>query len=660
MSFNAKDIYSKYFDLTQNLKSSSIDDLPNLYSNTYSFLNNYIDSYLGEGKSKLKELDRSQKTGLVDVVGKINNSLIDTSKKFISNDLPDLFASDYNKQIDFLRDKVGIKSLNNINNKKMAGALDVKTLKNSYINNLVQNLEYTENGIEQKLEFINKFLGINLEDETQNIAKTFKPRITLPQKLIPENEKKHDEIIKQLNNKYNGMISLFQNETDKLFKGEITENKLINNFTNKLKEFYPTGKVPIIFTKKNGETGLRHNELNWYVETWNQYTKQTSTNFATLTTARISGNDIVEWLNYYLGCKICAPYIGKKYSISGNSKQYPALGITPSVHTFCHCLLVVSPQIEKGKVVETVQREKINDVLKNPVIITPKDARAKLLKPVKKIDEIKEVEKKKEEVIKEQVKEIEKNIKKKKDISVPKEIDLYEDMKKKLSKENFKKLNDNIKNLKKIFKFKNDIFKNEELFDLVSMDSIAENYFGKDFVNARDKVLQMWTGSSEGGYSLKLQNEIKKNSKLKSLVENSMDRDKAKTWGDEKINTFGKEINSDYVINEYNFTQMILKKVFGNQKTIKLYRGLNLQSELYNSIKAEEDRLIISHPLNSYSINKSSGADFSAGRNGYLINEEIETKKIFSFIGMSPYYVRGEFEFVVLNKNVKGLKKNIV
>jgi len=55
--------------------------------------------------------------------------------------------------------------------------------------------------------------------------------------------------------------------------------------------------------------------------------------------------DIVEISDHNTACPICSPYEGKKYSISGKSKEYPKLDMQWPIHPNCRHALLPRPDL---------------------------------------------------------------------------------------------------------------------------------------------------------------------------------------------------------------------------------------------------------------------------------------------------------------------------
>lgn len=87
----------------------------------------------------------------------------------------------------------------------------------------------------------------------------------------------------------------------------------------------------------------------WNLKSYSEMLARThlikANNEATINRALDFDIDILEVSSHNTECTICLPYEGKKFSISGNSKEYGKLEITPPYHPNCKHSLMPRPDL---------------------------------------------------------------------------------------------------------------------------------------------------------------------------------------------------------------------------------------------------------------------------------------------------------------------------
>ena len=104
---------------------------------------------------------------------------------------------------------------------------------------------------------------------------------------------------------------------------------------------------------KNGDP-IRYKPQT-YAEMVARVKLQEASNIAALNTAQEVGTDLVQWSAHNTKCQICAPYEGKIYSISGNSKVFPKLTAVPPLHP--NCLHTMTPVFEEALVLDGTYKD---------------------------------------------------------------------------------------------------------------------------------------------------------------------------------------------------------------------------------------------------------------------------------------------------------------
>jgi hypothetical protein len=325
-------IYSDY--LSDIKRYNEIENIRDIYRITQEA----VENIWGKMPKNLKGINTKDLDYLVDITKKIKNRSVFYGLQIFDNKVKYDFKNNFNKVVDFLR-RAGVVGLKKIYLKNILKAEDYKILRDSFVNGIVQKVEYVKANIEQKVSFIKDYLGIDFNKEDIDIKKIYKPKITLPQRIgVGEKDKK---IIKVYERKYADFQKFFKKEGAKLIEGVINIKELNKKMFIKLEEFYPTGKVPYLYIDKYGRLNVKNVNLNWYSELWTNYIKQTSYSFSTIANAKLAGQDLVKVVNYYYGCSLCEVHIGQIYSISGKTPGYPILEWSPPYHPFCHCLIII-------------------------------------------------------------------------------------------------------------------------------------------------------------------------------------------------------------------------------------------------------------------------------------------------------------------------------
>lgn len=94
------------------------------------------------------------------------------------------------------------------------------------------------------------------------------------------------------------------------------------------------------------DRGGRQWTLKRYSEMVTRHHIIKSGNEGTINRAAEFNVDIVEVSTHGGSCKICTPYEGRKYSLSGQSKQFPKLDLYPPYHPNCRHSLLLRPDLQ--------------------------------------------------------------------------------------------------------------------------------------------------------------------------------------------------------------------------------------------------------------------------------------------------------------------------
>ena len=148
-------------------------------------------------------------------------------------------------------------------------------------------------------------------------------------------------IIKLLRNTQQINIKEYQiNEAIKngyIEKGTIQES--IKQLQRQLLSAATEGKYITIINKNGAEM---HFQIDTYAELVARTKLQEASAQAVLNTASVAGSDLVQVSAHNTPTKICIPFEGKIFSITGNNKDFPKLSESPPYHPNClHTLTVV-------------------------------------------------------------------------------------------------------------------------------------------------------------------------------------------------------------------------------------------------------------------------------------------------------------------------------
>lgn len=243
--------------------------------------------------------------------------------------------------------------ITNLENNKTADNKKLRQLKRELDKLLkeTQSLMATNIKLEVKL-------GANSVDSAINklTGETLTPnRLNTPglQDLINENALNFKSAVNYVNREINTMVREAQKLTDKI---NVIDTANRAEFEAELKRKMTEAGVVAMKT-----TDGKNLQLDKYVKMATQTTLKIARNKGVIEQCKVRGIDLVKMSEHFPTCSICTPLQGRVYSISGDSKEYPALSIPFSggyevVHPNCkHSFMPYLPEYLPK---ETVEKDK--------------------------------------------------------------------------------------------------------------------------------------------------------------------------------------------------------------------------------------------------------------------------------------------------------------
>jgi len=159
-----------------------------------------------------------------------------------------------------------------------------------------------------------------------------------------ENGKKERYLTSRLIQLRNNQISqikafLDEDEIETIIQEAQSYPDARNILIDRLLDYSEDGKTIVVDTRSGGE---RHYDVKYYANMVMRTAIREIQTQATLKAANEVGSDLVQYSIHNTDCKVCIPFEGKIYSVSGSNQMFPPLETTPPVHPNClHSLSVV-------------------------------------------------------------------------------------------------------------------------------------------------------------------------------------------------------------------------------------------------------------------------------------------------------------------------------